>query len=447
MFNMPYQALKALKMLNCAGFEAYIVGGAVRNSIMNLELSDIDITTSALPLQTQQVFSDYHIIETGLKHGTVTVHIDHMPLEITTYRNEKGYSDNRHPDSVTFTTNLKEDCARRDFTVNAMCYNPSVGLADFYGGRQDIENRLIRCVGQPDQRFEEDGLRIMRRLRFSSVLGFEIENETRQAIFSCKNLLCNISAERIYTELCKLLCGKNAKYILMEYTDVLAVVMPEITLLKGFDQKNYHHIYDVLEHTAVAVENCPPIPQLRLAALLHDFGKPHTFTTDEKGIGHFYGHGEVSFQIAKNILKRLKVSNDDYNLITKLVKYHDMPIEATEKSVRRALNKHGAEFVKMLLLLKRADNAGQNTKDFDRTEEYNMLEKIIGSVLEKQQCFSLKMLAINGNDLKEIGIPPSPLTGKILNCLLELVIDGQIVNEKDILLHKATELHRQNNVL
>ncbi|MBQ5327405.1 MAG: hypothetical protein J6K80_09405 [Oscillospiraceae bacterium] len=173
MFNMPYQALKALKMLNCAGFEAYIVGGAVRNSIMNLELSDIDITTSALPLQTQQVFSDYHIIETGLKHGTVTVHIDHMPLEITTYRNEKGYSDNRHPDSVTFTTNLKEDCARRDFTVNAMCYNPSVGLVDFYGGRQDIENRLIRCVGQPDQRFEEDGLRIMRRLRFSSVLGFE----------------------------------------------------------------------------------------------------------------------------------------------------------------------------------------------------------------------------------------------------------------------------------
>lgn len=447
MFNMPYQALKALKMLNSAGFEAYIVGGAVRNSIMNLELSDIDITTSALPLQTQQVFSDCHIIETGLKHGTVTVHIDHMPLEITTYRNEKGYSDNRHPDSVTFTTNLKEDCARRDFTVNAMCYNPSVGLVDFYGGRQDIENRLIRCVGQPGRRFEEDGLRIMRRLRFSSVLGFEIENETRQAISSCKNLLCNISAERIYTELCKLLCGKNAKHILMEYTDVLAVVMPEITLLKGFDQKNYHHIYDVLEHTAVAVENCPPIPQLRLAALLHDFGKPHTFTVDEKGIGHFYGHGEVSFQIVKNILKRLKVSNDDYNLITKLVKYHDTPIDATEKSVRRALNKHGSEFVKMLLLLKRADNAGQNTKDFDRTEEYNVLEKVIDSVLEKQQCFSLKMLAINGHDLKEIGIPPSPLTGKILNCLLELVIDGQIVNEKDILLHKAMELHHQNNVL
>lgn len=447
MFNMPYQALKALKMLNNAGFEAYIVGGAVRNSIMNLELSDIDITTSALPLQTKQVFSDYHIIETGPKHGTVTVHIDHMPLEITTYRNEKGYSDNRHPDSVTFTTNLKEDCARRDFTVNAMCYNPSVGLVDFYGGRQDIENRLIRCVGQPYHRFEEDGLRIMRRLRFASVLGFEIENETRQAIFSCKNLLCNISAERIYTELCKLLCGKNAKHILMEYTDVLAVIMPEITLLKGFDQKNYHHIYDVLEHTAVAVENCPPIPQLRLAALLHDFGKPHTFTIDEKGIGHFYGHGEVSFQIAKNILKRLKVSNDDYNLITKLVKYHDMPIDATEKSVRRALNKHGAEFVKMLLLLKRADNAGQNTNDFDRTEEYNSLEKVIDSVLEKQQCFSLKMLAINGNNLKDMGIPPSPLTGKVLNCLLELVIDGQIVNDKDILLHKAMELQQQNNVL
>jgi len=440
MINIPKEAQKALEMLNSAGFEAWVVGGIVRNSLMGLEVSDIDITTNALPQQTAQVFSGYHVIETGLKHGTITVMIDNMAVEITTYRTEKSYSDGRHPDEVSFTASLKEDCARRDFTINALCYNPSAGLIDFYGGVQDIENRLIRCVGDPNERFREDGLRIMRRLRFASVLGFGIEPQTKQAIFENCHLLKNISAERIYVELSKLLCGKNVKHIIMEYTDVLAVIMPEIMPLKGFDQKNHHHIYDVLEHTAVAVENCLPVPQLRLAALLHDFGKPATFTIDEKGVGHFYGHGEVSLDISKNILKRLKVSNEDYNLVTKLVKYHDVLIQPDEKAVRRALNKHGAEFVKMLLLLKRADNKGQNTKDFDRTAEYDTLEAVIDSVILQQQCFSMKDLAVNGNDLASVGIPPSPLTGRILNSLLEMVIEGQIANEKELLLAKAVEI-------
>ncbi|MBR4035719.1 MAG: HD domain-containing protein [Oscillospiraceae bacterium] len=440
MINIPKEAQKALEMLNSASFEAWVVGGIVRNSLMGLEVSDIDITTNALPQQTAQVFSGYHVIETGLQHGTVTVVIDHMPLEITTFRTEKGYSDNRHPDNVEFTASLKEDCARRDFTINAICYNPQCGIMDFYGGITDIENHIIKCVGDPDSRFKEDALRILRRMRFASVLGFEIESQTKTAIFKNKELLKNISAERIYTELCKLLCGKNVKQIIMEYTDVLGVIMPEILPLKGFDQKNHHHIYDVLEHTAVAVDACPPVPQLRLAVLLHDFGKPDTFTTDEKGIGHFYGHGDVSWQMSKDILSRLKVSKEDYNLITRLVKYHDTLILPEEKAVRRALNKHGKEFVKMLLLVKRADNAGQNIKDYDRTDEYNHLEAVIDSVLEQKQCFSLKQLAINGNDLIEIGFAPSPDIGNVLNQLLEMVIDAKIANEKQILLTKSKEL-------
>ena len=433
MMQIPYQAGKALKMLNDAGYEAYIVGGTVRNSLMELDVSDIDITTNATPQQTAQLFSDYRVIETGLAHGTVTVHIDHTPLEITTYRTESTYSDNRHPDSVTFTASLQEDCARRDFTMNAICYNPATGMVDYYGGMQDISDKVIRCVGNPDKRFSEDALRILRAVRFASVLGFDIEEKTQKSIFKNAHLLKNISAERIYVELQKLLCGKNVKKILLEYTQVLAVFIPEIMPLKGFDQRNHHHIYDVLEHTAVAVENTPPVPQLRLATLLHDFGKPATFTVDENGTGHFYGHGNVSEEIAKNVLRRLKVSNDDYYLISRLVKYHDTFIELNEKSVRRRLNKHGEDFVRMLIQLKRADNAGQNTKDFDRTQEYNSLEQLVNTVVRQQQCFSLKQLAVNGSDLVAMGIPPSSEIGYILNTLLEMVINGEIPNEKQAL--------------
>ena len=442
MIKLPQQAHKAIEILNAAGFDAYAVGGIVRNSIMGLDLSDIDITTNALPQQTMDAFKGYTVIETGLKHGTVTVRIDHTSIEITTYRTENSYTDNRHPDSVNFTTSLKDDCARRDFTMNAICYSPSQGVVDFYGGCEDIEKGIIRCVGDAAQRFQEDALRILRAVRFASVLGFEIEENTRKAIFENCHLLKNISAERIYVELNKLLCGKNVKKILLDYTDVLAVFMPEILPLKNFDQKNYHHIYDVLTHTAVAVENCPPVPQLRLATLLHDFGKPATFFTDEKGVGHFYGHGEVSFDIAKAILRRLKVSNDDYQLITTLVRYHDAPIHANEKSVRKALNRYGEKTLRLLLLLKRADNAGQNIRLFNRKEEYDRLEKVINDVVEKQQCFSLKQLAVDGSELIKMGIPPSAEIGRILNTLLEMVINGDIPNEKSVLMEKAEQLRQ-----
>jgi len=440
MEKIPYPALKALEMLNSAGYEAYVVGGAVRDMLMSRPAGDIDITTSATPRQTLAVFAGYKTIETGIKHGTVTVVIDGESIEITTYRTESRYTDSRHPDSVHFTTSLKEDCSRRDFTINSICYNPDVGFVDYYGGIEDIKNGVIRCVGDPAQRFNEDALRILRAVRFASVLGFEIETATKQAVFSCAHLLKNISAERIYAELSKLLCGDNVKKVLLEYTEVLAVFMPEIIHTKGFDQKNYHHIYDVLEHTAVAVENTPKIPQLRMAALLHDFGKPHTFTVDEKGVGHFYGHGNISRQLARDILTRMKVSNEDYRMITTLVKHHDTPVENTEKSVRRALNKYGEKTLRYLLRLKRADNRGQNIRDFDRTAEYDRLEITINSVIEKQQCFSLKQLAVNGNDMANMGIPPSPETGRILNTLLEMVINDDLPNDRDILLQYAEKI-------
>ena len=441
MMQIPLRAKTALEMLNDRGYEAWLVGGSVRDILMNMPAGDTDITTDATPQQVMEVFSGYKVIETGLKHGTVTVVMDSHHMEITTYRTEGTYSDSRRPDSVQFTLSIEEDCARRDLTINAICYNPSVGILDFYNGTADIDNRIIRCVGNPDERFAEDPLRILRAVRFASVLGFTIEENTRRAVLANAHLLEKISAERIYTELLKLLCGKNVKQVLLEYTEVLAVIIPEIMPLKGFDQKNYHHIYDVLTHTAVAVESSPPVPQLRLAALLHDFGKPETFTTDEKGVGHFYGHGEASYKIAKKILKRLKVSNDDMNLVTTLVKYHDTFIEPNEKAVRRRLNKYGTDTLRLLLLLKRADNRGQNIKDFDRTAEYDNLEKLIEDAIEKQRCFSLKQLAVNGNDLVRIGIPPSQTTGKILNILLEKVINGENENNKEVLLQAAAEIH------
>ena len=441
MMNIPVQAQKVLKMLNSAGYEAWLVGGSVRDGIMGLPMGDTDITTNALPQQTMEVFAGYKVIETGLKHGTVTVVLDHHHTEITTYRTDSTYSDGRHPDSVSFTASLREDCARRDFTMNAVCYNPDYGIVDYYGGAEDIRNKIIRCVGDPSARFREDALRILRAVRFASVLGFEIEENTKKAVFDCAHLLKNISAERIYTELLKLLCGKNVKQVLLDYADVLGVFMPEILPLKGFDQRNYHHIYDVLEHTAVAVQAAPAHPQLRLAALLHDFGKPAVFSVDEKGVGHFYGHGEVSYDIAKAILRRLKVSNEEYRLVSTLVRYHDTHIEHTEKAVRRRLNRYGPDTLRLLMQLKRADNRGQNIRDFDRTAEYDRLERLIAREIEKQSCFSLKQLAVNGTDLMAIGLPRSSQLGRILNALLEMVINGDLPNEKEILLAEAGRLY------
>lgn len=438
---IPDRALTVIRRLKDAGHKAYLVGGSVRNYYLGIPLSDIDITTDALPEVVQRSFSDLTVIRTGLKHGTVTVLVDREPVEITTFRTEKGYTDHRHPDRVEFVSDPKEDVSRRDFTINSLLYDPDTGLLDYFGGMEDLEKGIIRAIGDPDERFSEDPLRILRALRFSSQFGFVIEEKTSESVMKNRELLKEISAERIFVELKKLLLGDNVRKVLLEYADVIGVFIPELLRAKGFDQKNRHHIYDVWEHTAVSVEKVPKDEISRIVMLLHDIGKPYTFTTDENGEGHFYGHAEKSYELSVGILGRLKASNDEKDRILKLVRYHDSPIMPTERSMRRALARFGEEDLRRLIDIKRADNLRQNYRVYNRSREYDELERVLDYVLSKEQCFSLKQLAINGRDLIEAGIPQTKEMGVILNTLLEMVIDGELDNDRDSLLKKADEFY------
>lgn len=444
MFILPEEVNIALEKLTEAGFQAYIVGGCVRDFLMGTEPHDFDITTSALPRETENIFKDFTVIETGIQHGTLTVLINGTPLEITTFRTDGTYSDNRHPDSVNFTCSLEEDLSRRDFTVNAMAYNPVTGIVDIFGGRGDIENKLIRTVGDPEQRFGEDALRIMRALRFSAVLGFTIDKSTLSAARELKDLLKNVAAERVYIELTKLLCGKNAYKILMECPDILGVWLPEILPMVGFNQHNRHHIYDVWQHTAVVVANIVPVPHLRLAALIHDMGKPGTFSMGKDGQGHFYGHPKLSTEIAGNILSRLKVDNDTRYKVIELVRHHDTPLADNEKQIKRKLNKLGENLFFDLIKICRADNMGQSPKYRNRQKGLNLVEATAKEIISRKECFSLKSLAVNGRDLIDAGFRAGPELGKILNSLLEQVIDGGLENKKDILITAARKLSLKN---
>lgn len=431
---LPAGVARALSMMENAGYEAFIVGGCVRDALMGIPPKDYDITTSALPEETKAVFREYRVIETGIQHGTVTVMMEGMPLEITTYRTEGTYSDNRHPDSVSFTTSLREDVARRDFTMNAIAYSPTRGLIDHFGGEADIRAGIIRCVGDPDTRFREDALRMMRGIRFASVLGFRIEENTAAAIRGNKERIPTVSAERIRVELTKLLCGVNVKNVLMDWWDVLGVVIPEILPMHNFDQKTPYHIYDVWEHTAVAVSETPPVTHLRLSAFLHDVGKPSSFFTDEKGIGHFYGHPAVSAEMAEKILARLKYDNVTRCRVITLVKEHDRIIEPTETAVKRALSRLTPEVFFNLLAIKRADNLAQSPNYRDRLETYEAIEAMAQDILEKNECISVAALAVNGNDLIALGMKPGKEIGEMLSHLLEQVIRGKLENEQEELL-------------
>ena len=431
---LPQSVSQALSMLEDAGYEAFIVGGCVRDFLMGLPPKDYDITTSALPAQTARVFDAYPVIETGIQHGTVTVVMDGVPLEITTYRTEGTYSDNRHPDSVSFTASLREDVARRDFTMNAIAYSPVRGLIDHFGGAEDIRGGIIRCVGDPDTRFREDALRMMRGIRFASALGFAIEEKTAAAIRENKERISTVSAERIRVELTKLLCGANVKNVLMDWWDVLGVVIPEILPMHGFDQRTPYHIYDVWEHTAVAVSETPPVTHLRLSALLHDIGKPPSFFTDEKGVGHFYGHPAVSEKMAEEILARLKYDNVTRRRVVTLVREHDRIIEPTETAVKRALFRLTPEVFFNLLIIKRADNLAQSPNYRDRLATYDRIESMAQDILERNECVSVATLAVNGGDLIAIGMKPGKEIGEMLSLLLEQVIRGDLANDRDELL-------------
>ena len=431
---LPEQVKKIIDTLNAAGHEAYAVGGCVRDGLLGRAPGDYDVASSALPEETKAVFAGEKLIETGLRHGTVTVLSGGIPVEVTTFRIDGEYADCRHPDSVTFTRSLRDDLARRDFTVNAMAYSPEGGIIDLFGGRNDLDAGLIRCVGDADARFKEDALRIIRALRFASVLGFQLEEKTARAARDNKELLKSVSAERLFAELLRLLCGQNVRAVLCGYIDVIGAVIPEALPMKGFLQRNPHHIYDVLEHTAAAVEAVSPEPELRLAALLHDIGKPRCLTVDDAGTGHFYGHAEISAEIAEDILSRLKSDGATRKNVVRLVREHGVQIEENERAVKRALNRLGEETFFRLLQLKRADNAAQSPENAGRRVYYDGLERLARQIIEKKQCFSLKNLAVNGDDLIALGIRPGPELGVRLNALLEAVISGKAENSREALL-------------
>lgn len=428
-----------MDIMKKSGYEIYLVGGFVRDSIMDKKADDADLATNASPEETLQIFKDFRTLTTGIKHGTVTVIINHKPFEITTYRTEKGYSDCRHPDEVAFAKKIEDDLSRRDFTVNSIAFSPEKGFVDPFSGRDDIERRVIRCVGEPEKRFSEDSLRILRALRFSSVLSFSIEKETEKAMFTCKELLRHISHERVFTELSKMLCGDNIREVLSKYSDILAVVLPEIKDMKGFEQHNFHHIYDVMNHTAVVVESAPPIIHLRLAALFHDCGKPDCFSVDENGVGHFYSHASISAKKADEALLRLRCDNRTREKVVKLIKLHDAPIEENEVVIRKKLSKYGEDLLFDLIELKRADTKGLAPEFHNRSEHFDMLQTIAEKLLHEKPCFSLKDLAVKGNDLAELGLEGRDI-GFSLNLLLDAVIENKVQNKKEELIQfiKAT---------
>lgn len=433
----PNQVKTVISALEKNGFEAYIVGGCVRDSIIKKTPPDWDITTSALPNEVLTVFKDFKTIQTGLKHGTVTVIIDSMLLEITTFRVDGDYLDNRRPEKVKFCTTLKEDLSRRDFTMNAIAYNNHFGLVDPFGGKNDIESKMIRCVGNADLRFSEDALRILRALRFSSVLGFELEKLTSDSVHKNAHLLQNISKERIASELLKILCGDNVYDVLMNYRDVFAIIIPQIEPMFDFEQHNKHHIFDVWEHTVVAISHAKKDPIIRLALLLHDIGKPSCFTKGDDGIGHFYGHANASVVISEDILSNFKFSNDIKSTVLTLVKYHDYHISPDKKTVKKRLAKLSKPIIYQLLEIKLADSLAQNP-DFSHFEQnYFKIHSIIEDIIKNDECFKTCDLAINGNDLIDIGIPKGKKIGKILNQLLSDVIDGNLENNKKSLIENV----------
>ena len=430
---LPPYAAGVLRRLRDAGYAAYAVGGCVRDSVMGVTPTDYDLATSATPEEMLRVFAGERVIETGVKHGTVTVLTGTSGVEVTTFRVDGAYSDARRPDAVTFTPSLPADLARRDFTVNAMAWDEREGLLiDPYGGAADIEQRVIRCVGDPDTRFREDALRILRALRFAAVLDFSIAPETAAALRRCAPLLEKISAERVTVELCKLLCGKNVRAVLLDFGDVLGVPIPEILPMRGFDQHNPYHIHDVWGHTAAAVESAPPTVVLRLAALLHDVGKPPTFTLDEGG-GHFYGHAKAGAELADTILRRLRFDTATRERVVLLVREH-CGFELAERTVKRALNRLGPEAFFQLAGLMRADNLAQSPALRHRQAWIDAMERLGREILEKEACFSLRDLAVDGKDLIAAGRAPGPELGAALKKLLDAVIDGKVTNEKAALL-------------
>lgn len=436
---LPEKVTVIIQNLQMHGYEAYAVGGCVRDSVLARKPEDWDITTSAKPEEVKRLFR--RTVDTGIEHGTVTVLLGKERFEVTTYRIDGIYEDNRHPKEVVFTNNLEEDLKRRDFTINAMAYNDDVRLVDPFGGMKDLNHHLIRCVGDPEERFSEDALRILRAVRFSAQLSFPIEPQTAEAIRRLAPSLQYISAERIQTELVKLLVSPCPERIRDAYElGITKVILPEWDEMEGVEQHTPHHKYDVAEHTLYALKNVKRNKILRLTMLFHDMGKPFMKTTDENGRDHFKGHSLVSEEIARTVMRRLKFDNETMRKVTRLVCYHDYRIEATSKNVRRAMNRIGTDLFPYYLAVRLADVKAQSAyRKREKIENIIAIREIYQDILLKGQCVSLKDLAVSGKDLIYLGMKPGKELGNMLNELLEWVIDEPSYNKKEILCEYVKE--------
>lgn len=440
--KLPEKVKFIIETIQAAGFDAYAVGGCIRDSILGRVPDDWDITTSAAPMQVKALFK--RTIDTGIQHGTVTVMLDKEGFEVTTYRIDGEYEDGRHPKDVQFTDNLTEDLRRRDFTINAMAYNDTKGLVDVFEGIADLEKGVIRCVGDPKERFTEDALRMMRAVRFSAQLGYTIEEKTKQAIKELAPTLSRISAERIQVELVKLMVSPHPDYLRVAYeTGITKVIFPEWDAAMETSQNHPHHCYNVGEHTLHSLVEVPADKVLRLSMLLHDIAKPRMVTTDEEGINHFHGHAVEGEKMSKGILRRLRMDNDTINHVSRLVLYHDYGngVEPNACIVRRAINKIGEDIFPLLLIIRKADILAQS--NFQREEKLANLESWKNhyeEIIKAEECVSLKTLAVTGKDLIAAGIAPGKQLGELLNRLLEEVLEKPEKNTKDYLLNRALEM-------
>ena len=428
--HLPDPVLQLMNRLRARGFSAYAVGGCVRDQLRGLVPHDWDICTSARPDEMKAVFAGEHLVETGLKHGTLTVVMDHVPYEVTTYRVDGAYADHRHPDQVSFVSDIREDLSRRDFTVNAMACDAEGQVLDLFAGRADLAAGVIRCVGDPDARFGEDALRILRALRFASVLDFTVEGETSRAILKAYPTLAQVAAERKREELLKLLCGPGAGRVLRAYADVFAFLIPPLRPCIGYDQENPHHLFTVWEHTVRAVENVPPDPVLRMTMLLHDTGKPAARTTDENGIGHYPGHQKISAEYASEVLEAFRFDRATQERVVRLVEAHDIPLSTDRKLLLRRLHRFGEADLRALFLIHRADRIATGTRNPDHAADHcRELSAALDALLAEQPCFSLSQLRLNGHDLMALGLRGKEI-GRMLDQLLQAVMEETLPNEK-----------------
>lgn len=440
-FIIPDDVKHILNVLSENGFEAFVVGGCVRDTLLGKVPHDWDICTNAKPDEIKICFKNFNTFDSGIKHGTISVVFNKEVYEITTYRIDGDYRDNRHPQCVTFTNDITLDLSRRDFTINAMAYNDDVGIVDPFDGQSDLADKKIRCVRNSDERFCEDALRIIRALRFAAVYGFDIDEETAASISENRELLKNIAVERINIEFTKLICGCSAANILDEFRDVIAVFIPELKAEFEFNQNSRHHKFDLWHHTLCSLDYVEPDPVMRMTMLLHDIGKPHCMTSDEKGESHFIGHPALSAEISRKILRRMKYSNEFIDECICLIRNHDVRYSGSPKQLKRLIARIGESRTHKLFKIFRADIMAQS--DFEKQKKLELVdlaEKDFNTIIETEQCINLKQLKVNGNDMIAIGIKDGRKIGYVLNKLLNMVIEDEIPNDRQKLLKKAEEI-------